>query len=356
MVSEQASKLHHSSIVIDTHCDSLGFVLDSGEDLGVDKEGRQVTLPKMREGGVTAQFFAAWVDPGAHSLDKSVRRTLGYIDAMNRVCAENADQIELARTAADIRRLKAAGKLAAVLCIEGGHSIDDDLGVLRVYHELGVRYMTLTWNNTNNWADGVLDEPRHGGLTDFGRDVVREMNRLGIMVDISHVAPKTFWDAMETTSKPVIASHSSALAICKHPRNMNDDQLRAVAENGGVADVTFVTNFVSERLRLQIEELGLGVYGTEGESRYREVANELAIPSYTEVVDHIDHMVQVAGIDHVGLGADFGVLFAGPVGMEDCSKFPWITDELLKRGYAEDDVRKILGENVLRVMEAVIGE
>ena len=192
MVSEEASRLHFSSVVIDTHSDSLGWTVDEGEDLGVDIDGRQVTLPKMREGGVSAQFFAAWVDPRSYSANRAIRRTLDFIDAMHRTCANNPNEIELARTAADVRRLKAADKLAAVLCVEGGHSIEDDLSVLRIYHRLGVRYLTLTWNNTNNWADGILDESRHDGLTGFGGDVIREMNRLGIIVDISHASVKTF--------------------------------------------------------------------------------------------------------------------------------------------------------------------
>jgi membrane dipeptidase len=358
MISQRARDQHFSSVVVDTHSDSLVWTIDEDEDLAADLVHRQLTLPKMRAGGVSAQFFAGWADPARFSPEAYVRRTLEFIDAMYRVCEAHPDEIELARTASDIRRLKAAGKLAAVLCVEGGHSIDDNLAVLRVYHQLGVRYMTLTWNNTNNWADGILDESRHDGLTGFGGDVIREMNRLGIIVDISHASVKTFWDAMETTSKPIMASHSSSIEICAHPRNMNDDQLRAVAQSGGVVSATFVPQFVSEPLRLQLEELGLSgtTANTEQEARFREIAGELALPSYTEIVDHIDRMVGIAGIDHVGLGADFGVLVSTPVGMEDCSKFPWLTEDLLRRGYSDEDVRKILGENVLRVMEAVIGE
>ena len=261
MVSQRARDLHSSSIVVDTHADSLVWTLDEGEDLADDLDHRQLTLPRMRAGGVNAQFMAAWVDPARFGPEAYVRRTLGFIDAMHRTCAAHPDQIELARTASDVRRLKAAGKLAAILCIEGGHSIDDDLAVLRMYHQLGVRYMTLTWNNTNNWADG-LDEARHGGLNDLGRAVVREMDRLGMIVDLSHASAQTFWDALETASRPVMASHSSSAAICPHPRNLDDDQLRAIAKNGGVACVTFVPQFVSDRFRLQLEELG--VTGREG--------------------------------------------------------------------------------------------
>ncbi len=244
MVTQRARDLHFSSIVIDAHSDDIGCVLDRGEDLAEDTTGRHVTLPKMRRGGLTAQFFAAWSNPSRYSQRIAIHRTLRFIDALRQTCDRNGDQIEIARTAADIRRLKAEDKLAAVVCIEGGQSIDDDLAVLRVYHDLGARYMTLTHNNTNNWADGILDDPRHDGLSDFGRDVVREMNRIGMIVDISHAAVKTFWDTVETTEKPIMASHSNASSLCDHPRNMNDDQLRAVGEGNGVVCATFVPQFV----------------------------------------------------------------------------------------------------------------
>ena len=362
MVKKQTLDFHFSSIVVDTHSDDIGWVLDRGEDLAEDTAGRQVTLPKMRRGGLTAQFFAAWSDPFRYSQEAAVRRTIGLIDAVRQTCERNVNQIEIARTAADIRRLKAEDKLAAVVCVEGGHSIDDDLGVLRAYYDLGARYMTLTHNNTNNWADGILDDPRHDGLSDFGRDVVREMDRLGMIVDISHVAVKTFWDTMETTERPVMASHSNAYSVCGHPRNMSDDQIRAIGESNGVVCATFVPEFVSERMRRQLDDMqvspvmAFGMLDTQNEGPLAEPAKGLGLPSFTEVVDHIDHIVEVAGIDHVGLGSDFGVIGFTPIGLEDCSKFPLLTEEMLARGYSETDLRKILGENVLRVMEDVIGQ
>ena len=376
MVSEQARELHFSSIVVDTHSDSFGRAVDGGEDLGLDTGRGHMDIPRMRAGGITGQFFAGWLNPHEYELNFGIQRLLQYFDAMYSTFAAHQDRISQARTAADVRDAKAGGKIAGILCIEGGHAIQDDLAALRVFHELGVRYMTLTWNNTNNWADGILDEPRHDGLNDFGREVVREMNRLGIIVDISHVSVKTFWDAIETTAKPVMASHSSALAICKHPRNMNDDQLRAVAANGGVVSVNFAPAFVSESHRLAAEELSernkseaadleAGWVGSDDElqrelsvlrRRHRQLlGTELEPPHYTEVIDHIDHMVGVMGPDHVGLGSDYDGIPSTPRGLDDCSKMPWITDELLKRGYAPEDVRKILGENVLRVMEEAIG-
>ena len=376
MVSERASTLHFSSTVVDTHSDSIHRAVDGGEDLGQATGREHMDLPRMREGNVTAQFFACFVAPRLIAKKQCIQRVLDMADAVKQLCARYPDEIELARTAGDVRRNADSGKLSAILCIEGGHAIEDDLAVLRQFYELGVRYMTLTWNNTNNWADGVLDEPRHNGLNDFGRDVVREMNRLGMIVDISHVAVKTFWDVLETTSKPVIASHSSAWELCNHPRNMNDDQLRAMPENGGVVCVNFETSFISEPYRLQRVEVdrrmdqemkearerhgddtaALEEAEDEIRDRYRDIRqSEIELPSYTLIADHLDHLIQMAGIDHVGLGSDFDGCVL-PEGMEDCSKMPWITEELVRRGYSDADIKKVLGENVLRLMEQTIGE
>jgi membrane dipeptidase len=365
LTTEHARELHFSSIVVDTHSDSLARTVDDGDDLGTVTGRGHMDLPRMRAGHQTAQFFAAYVHPDYLEQGTAVQRVLQYTDAMNRLCQDYPNEIELARTAGDIRRIVGAGKLAGILCLEGGHAILDDLAVLREFHRLGVRYMTLTHNNSNNWGDGILDEPRHGGLTDFGRDVIREMNRVGILVDISHVAVKTFWDAMETTTKPVIASHSSSYVICQNPRNINDDQLRAVAENGGVVGVNFEVTFISQsrnveedRLNTQRDDELAGASDdakAEIESKYKGLVGQLARPDWTEIVDHIDHMVGVAGIDHVGLGSDFDGCRL-PNGMEDCTQVPKITEELVRRGYSDADVVKILGENTLRVMEAALGE
>ena len=376
MVSERASRLHFSSIVVDTHSDSISRAVDGGEDLGRETGRGHMDLPRMRAGNVTAQFFACYVSPDQIPKKRCIQRVLDQADAVKQLCAGYPDEIQLARTAKDVRRIAGDGKLSAILCIEGGHAIEDDLAVLRQFHELGIRYMTLTWNNTNNWADGVLDKPRHDGLNDFGRDVVREMNRLGMIVDISHVAVKTFWDVLETTSKPVIASHSSAWEICRHPRNMNDDQLRALPKNGGVVCVNFETSFVSEPYRLELADLNrrqdqeleeagerhaddtpaLERAQEDVKAKYKDIRlSEIKLPHYTEIVDHLEHLIRVAGIDHVGLGSDFDGCVT-PEGMEDCTRVPWITEELVRRGYSDDDIKKVLGENVLRVMEDVIGE
>ena len=368
-ISKEARDIHYSALVVDTHSDSLAWPTRHGVDIGQRQEETHMDLPRMKEGNQNVQFFACFASPGWIEKKKVVQVTLDYMDSFHTLMQNYPEQIEQATTADDVRRITDAGKLAGILCIEGGHSIDDDLSILRMYHRLGARYMTLTWNNTNNWADGVLDEPRHEGLNHFGREVVREMNRLGMLVDISHVAPATFWDAIATTTKPVIASHSSAKAICAAPRNLEDDQIRAVADNGGVIGVNYEITFVGEAYRTAkdavdeekadeskraekdhpAESGGLKNALREIDESHDEKVDELSKPHYTEIVDHIDHMVSVAGVNHVGLGSDFDGATM-PEGMEDCTKVPLITDELVRRGYGESDVRKILGENFMRVM------
>ncbi len=372
-ISERARDIHYSSLVVDTHSDSLAWPTRHGIDIGQPQDETHMDLPRMKEGNQNVQFFACFAAPSWIEKKRVVQVTLDYMDSFHTLMRSYPEQIEQATTADDVRRITDAGKLAGILCVEGGHSIDDDLGILRMYHRLGTRYMTLTWNNTNNWADGVLGEPRHGGLNHFGKEVVREMNRLGMLVDISHVAPATFWDAIATTTKPVIASHSSAKAICAAPRNLDDDQIKAVANNGGVIGVNYEITFVGESYRVaknavddeKAEEIkrvekdhpagshGLSNSLRDIDERYDEKVAELSKPHYTEIVDHIDHMVSVAGIEHVGLGSDFDGATM-PEGMEDCTKVPLITDALVSRGYSAGDIRKILGENFMRVMGEVL--
>ena len=372
-ISERARDIHYSSLVVDTHSDSLAWPTRHGIDIGQPQDETHMDLPRMKEGNQNVQFFACFAAPSWIEKKRVVQVTLNYMDSFHTLMRGYSEQIEQATTADDVRRITDAGKLAGILCVEGGHSIDDDLGILRMYHRLGTRYMTLTWNNTNNWADGVLGEPRHGGLNHFGKEVVREMNRLGMLVDISHVAPTTFWDAIATTTKPVIASHSSAKAICAAPRNLDDDQIKAVANNGGVIGVNYEITFVGESYRVaknavddeKAEEIkraekdhpagsdGLSNSLRDIDERYDEKVAELSKPHYTEIVDHIDHMVSVAGIEHVGLGSDFDGATM-PEGMEDCTKVPLITDALISRGYSAGDIRKVLGENFMRVMGEVL--
>ena len=378
----RANKLHRESIVIDTHNDITTPMVDEGFDLGSrgddpnSKIRTHTDIRRMKKGGVTAEFLAIYVD---HLyIDKTpaeggraARRAMDMIDTVYKQAAKHPDQLQLANTAADIRRAKAQGKIAILMGIEGGHAIEDSLHALDIFYKLGVRYMTLTHTNTNDWADssGDLDDPkvkRHDGLTDFGKQVVLEMNRLGMMVDISHVSDKTFYDAVAVSKAPVIASHSSCRAICNQPRNMTDDMLKALAKNGGVVMINFYDGFLDpNKIEFTKKE---GAYENElfkkypGEpstvekemNKWREANNPGETP-LSVLIDHIDHAVKVAGIDHVGLGSDFdGVPFNGlPLGMKDISMLPNITYELMKRGYSDRDIKKILGENFLTVMSRV---
>jgi membrane dipeptidase len=296
---------------------------------------------------------------------------MDLIDAVHKAARAHPADLMLATTAADVRRAAAGHKIAALMGMKGGHMIDDDLGQLRKFAALGVRYLTLTHFKNNHWADSSTDKPAHNGLTPFGKNVVRELNRLGMMVDISHVADKTFYDALAVTDAPVIASHSSCRAIANHPRNMTDEMLRALAKNGGVVMINYHAAFLSEEFRVASEKKNGTVVEAmaamsktcggneacttmESERIDHEamVKGELPKVAWEKIVDHIDHAVKVAGADHVGLGSDFDGATM-PLGMEDASKLPKITDALLKKGYSERDIERILGGNILRVMEAV---
>jgi len=370
-VSAHARQLHDRAIVIDTHDDTTQRMLfDKNFDISVRHKDGQIDVPRMREGGLDALFFSIWV-PSDVTGPPAVKRAFDLIDCVREAARLHPNDLMLATTAADIRRAASEHKIAALMGIEGGHMIDDDLRLLRLYAALGVRYMTLTHFKNNNWADSSTDKAAHNGLTALGKDVVREMNRLGMMVDISHVADKTFWDVIETTRAPVLASHSSARAIANHPRNMTDDMMRALAKNGGVVMINYHAAFLSEEFRVASEKKSGTVVESmaamskkcggneacttmESERIDHEamVRGELPKVSWEKIVDHIDHAVKVAGADHVGLGSDFDGATM-PIGMEDASKLPKITDALLKKGYSDADVEKILGGNILRVMEAV---
>jgi membrane dipeptidase len=328
----------------------------------------------MKEGGLDAVFFsiyvaADYVGKQASEGGGPARRALDMIDSVYEQVRRHPESLEMAYTVADVRRAARRGRVAALMGIEGGHAIENSLGALRQFHRLGVRYMTLTHSNTNDWADSEGDLRRkgvkhHGGLTDFGREVVREMNRLGMMVDISHVADDTFFDVIEVTQAPVIASHSSCRALAPHTRNMTDDQLRALAKNGGVVMINFYDAFIDPkkaevgmRRREKRDELR-EKYPDDRERVTKELEEwdkEHDVPGRTPMsvlVDHIDHAVKVAGVDHVGIGADYdGIPLDGaPEGLDDVAKLPSLTYELLRRGYSDRDVRKVLGENLLRVM------
>lgn len=362
----RARKISAEAIGIDSHIDTIQRVLIGGVDLTQRSKTGHVDFPRLREGGMHAPFFALWV-PVYYKGAEAVRRTLDLRDAMQSVLDAHKDQIELATTAADIERIVKSGKLSAFLTIEGGHQIDDDLAVLRMYYRMGIRAMTLTHFKNNNWADSSTDTPKHNGLTPFGKDVVREMNRLGMLVDVSHVSDKTFYDAIAVSTKPVILSHSSCRAISDVPRNVTDDMLRALAKNGGVIGISFGEGFVNHKdaaaLMATVNSAStapdltgkaLDDYAAE-EYRHDIGSSHKAFATVDEVAGHIDHAVKVAGIDHVAIGSDFDGISSPPQGLEDVSKMPVLVAALLKRGYSERDIKKILGENYLRVIRAVTG-
>lgn len=362
---KKAQDLHRRFIVIDTHSDTTQRLLDEGMDLGKRQPDGHMDLPRMREGGLGAEFFSIWVEP--KFAPNYLARALAQIDAVYKNVERYPGQIEMAVTSADIRRLHRTGKIAALMGLEGGHSIEDNLGTLNVLYRLGVRYMTLTWSYNNNWADSSTDKPVHNGLTDFGRQVVERMNRLGMMVDISHVSDKTFYDTLAATRAPVIASHSSCRAIANMPRNMTDDMIRALAKNGGVMQINFHEGFLDQvhadayaRIRGQVdkEEARLEEQFKNDPARLAQekrklgAASEASLPrpGVDRIADHIDHVKKLVGPGHIGLGSDFDGARM-PRGMEGVQLLPALTAELLRRGYSEEDLQKILGGNLLRVME-----
>ena len=369
-LSERARKLHFSSIVVDTHDDTTQRLLDGKFDLGTRSSTGSIDIPRMREGNVGAIFFSIWM-PSKVTGPDAVNRAIVQIDAVREQVRKHPNDLVLATTAAEIRDAHKQGKIAALLGVEGGHIINSDLGVLRAYAALGVRYMTLTHSGNDEWADSSTDQAVHNGLTDFGREVVREMNRLGVMVDISHVSDKTFYDALETSKAPLIASHSSCRAICDAPRNMTDQMMKDLAAKGGVVQINYHVGFLSQEFRdaekanpelnktISAEVMkrcadNEGCQLIEGDRITREYVEQGKLPrvEFSKIIEHIDHAVKVAGIDHVGLGSDFDGANM-PYGMEDAAKLPKITEALLQKGYAEGDVKKILGENTLRVMTDV---
>jgi membrane dipeptidase len=356
-------------IGIDTHIDTAQRVLIEHVDLGQRLPDGQIDIPRLKEGGMHAPFFALWV-PTYYKGSEAVRRTLDLRDAMQAVFDRYPSQIEMAPTVGDLERIVKSGKIAAVLTLEGGHQIADDLAVLRMYQRMGIRAMTLTHFRNNNWADSSTDKPQHNGLTEFGKQVVREMNRIGMLVDISHVSDKTFYDTLAVTTKPVIASHSSCRAIAEIPRNMTDDMLKALARNGGVVGINFGAGFLNPKdasaLMASIGNMAAQEPNLTGAALDEFSANEFKKENYShprpaaatldDAVAHIDHVVKVAGIDHVGIGSDFDGIPDVPKGLEDASKMPALAAALRKRGYSEADVEKIMGGNFLRVMKQVIGK
>ncbi len=369
-IPERAKHLHFSSLVIDTHDDTTQRFLDGGFDLGARNELGSVDIPRMREGGLGAIFFSIWI-PSKITGPEAVQRALRQINAVREQVRNHSNDLVLTTTVAEIREAHRQGKIASLMGIEGGHMIASDLDVLRKYASLGTRYMTLTHSGNCEWADSSTDKPAHNGLTEFGKGVVREMNRLGMIVDVSHVSDKTFADVLEVSRAPVFASHSDCRAICDAPRNMSDDMIKRLAAKGGVIQINYHVGFLSQefrnaekahpewdkRIALEIQKrcgAKEGCQLIEGDRITREyvLRGDLPRVEWTKIIEHIDHAVKVAGIDHVGLGSDFDGANM-PFGMEDVSKLPQVTNALLEKGYSEGDVRKILGENTLRVMAEV---
>ena len=378
---QKALAVHKKAIIVDGHNDITSPMLDEDFSLASDSAGKyhrdgtpfHSDFTRLKQSGITGEFFSIYVSRTFAKKGGSMQRAMNQIDTVYREAERHPNKMAVCTTAAEIRQAKKTGKLCALMGIEGGHAIEDSLYALRNFYRLGVRYMTLTHNNTNNWADACCDKTEdgkdfkpHGGLNDFGKEVVREMNRLGMLVDLSHVSDKTMRDALEISAAPVIYSHSSAREFADHPRNVPDDVLKLVAKNGGVVMINFYTSFLDqksldenrvrdERLKDEIKAIG-EKYKDDQEKLNEEMrrlyaANPIYYPSYEKIVDHIDHVKKIAGIDYVGIGSDYDGVSSLPVGMNGAEDLVLVTYEMLKRGYTEKEIGKVLGENFLRAFE-----
>jgi len=369
-IADRARKLHFSSIVLDTHDDTTQRFFTKDFDIGERNPDGHIDIPRMREGGMNAIFFSIWID-GRTMGPPAIQQALDQIDAVHENISKYSKDLVLCRTAAEVRRAHAEGKIAALIGVEGCHMIGNDIRVLRMFGDLGVRYMTLSHFYNDEFADSSTDKPEHNGLTDHGKDIVREMNRQGIMVDISHVSDKTFYDALEVSKAPLIASHSSCRVLCNHVRDMSDDMIKALAAKGGVIHINYERSFIDQAYKDASDKATGGVVAmlsdamkecngnaecveTKRKTVQKKLEDSGALPrvSWERIIDHIDHAVKLVGADHVGLGSDFDGADM-PDGMEDCTKLPKITEALMRKGYSDADIRKILGGNTLRVMEQV---
>ena len=363
---ERARALHRQTPLIDGHNDYPWAVREKAQrnlaqlDISKPQPSIMTDIARLRAGGVGGQFWSVYV-PVELAGQTAVTATLEQIDIVHQMIRRHPQTFELALTADDVERVFRTGRIASLIGMEGGHSIDNSLGALRMFHRLGARYMTLTHSKNTRWADSATDDPRVGGLSAFGEEIVREMNWLGMLVDLSHVSPDTMEDAIRVAQAPVIISHSSARAVTDVTRNVPDNILRLLPKNGGVVMVTFVPGFLApkvaawsklqtaEQARLTQQFPGNAAAVKQGVDAWAR-AHPAPRAAMTQAADHIDHIRRVAGIDHIGLGGDFDGITSVPEGLEDVSKYPALTAELLRRGYKDDDVRKILGRNVLRVM------
>ena len=367
-IAERARRLHFSSIVLDTHDDTTQRFFSKNFDLGKRNPDGHIDIPRMREGGMNAIFFSIWID-GRTMGPLAIQKALDQIDAVQQNVKKYSNDLMAARTAEDVRRAHSQGKIAVLMGVEGGHMIGNDIRMVRIFSRLGVGYMTLSHFYNDEWADSSTDKPAHNGLTDYGKEIVREMNKQNILVDISHVSDKTFYDALEVSKAPLIASHSSCRAICNHPRDMTDDMIKALAAKGGVIQINYEKSFIDETYRQASEKVSGGVVavfdqlkkecgddeeclGKKMQEMEQKAVAEGKLPHVTweEIVEHIDHVVKLVGPDHVGLGSDFDGANM-PEGMDDCTQLPKITEALMRKGYSDADIKKILGGNTLRVME-----
>lgn len=368
-LTEAAMRIHRAGLLIDGHNDLPWKIREKGGssfdtlDISRRQGNLHTDIPRLRAGGVGAQFWAAYVPPEKIRTGGALRYALEQIDLIHRMVRRYPEHLSMAYSADDIERIHAQGKIASLIGVEGGHAIENSLGALRMLHTLGTRYMTLTHADTLDWVDAATDQPRHGGLTEFGEQVVLEMNRLGMMVDISHVSADSMRHVLRVSRAPIIASHSSADAVAHHPRNVPDDVLRAIAEGGGVVMVNFCAGFIhpegariTQRVFDVMREARANYpdvvdYERAGE-KWRE-ENPIPLTTVHTVVDHIDHIVKVAGIDHVGIGSDFDGVTELPTQLEDVSGYPYITQELLSRGYSTEGIHKVMGDNLLRTFRQV---
>jgi len=358
--------------VFDAHCDTALDMLDSALDIGVLNRKGHIDIPRMKKGGVAVQVFALWLSR-SYIPGQAAHRVLSLLDCVLGAIQKNSDSMELALTAEEAEKIHARGKIAAFISIEGGEAIENDLGLLRDFYRLGVRSMTLTWMNNTDWADASGDAPCHGGLTDFGISVIKEMNRLGMIIDLSHSARSTYKKVMEVTTKPVLVSHSCCYALCDHFRNVTDDELRALAANGGVIGINFACDYLDQNYKNSVEKIRAGLkpriaalekeHGqdrnrlqSEKRALYRDAMKDVPPVTIDRVIEHIDHAVSVAGIEHVGLVSDFDGISKAPEGIDDCSMFQEVARKLKEKGYSKKEIEMIMGENLRRLFREVIGK
>jgi membrane dipeptidase len=369
-ISPQAREIHFRSLVVDTHTDTTQRLIFDDFDLGDRHADGSVDIPRLRQGGVSAIFFAVWIR-STITGKPAVDRAFAQIDAIRGAVNRHRSDLVAAKTAGDIRRARQTGQIAVLTAVEGAHMMNGDLGILREFAARGVSYMTLTHVKNTDWADASTDKAAHNGLSDFGLQTIAEMNRLGMIVDVSHISDKALCDVLAASKAPVLASHSSCYALCATPRNLTDDLIRALVARGGVMQINFHMGFLSQEFRDAEKAHPEFEEQMDAEARRRCGDNEacqlieedrlvrefiahgkLPRVEWTKILDHVDHAVKIGGIDHVGLGSDFDGAEM-PYGMEDASRFPWITEGLLQRGYSESEIQKILGGNVLRLMQDV---